>query len=1134
MKTLKWFILFAIMAALLTGCNESTQQTAPEVRETVTIYRNVDGADYRGQPEEVPVRTPDAEGRYYILFAAEGEQQRLQVHKSVIERGIDMHDLLGLVIDENGVVTDFYPIEECSGGYFIDRYYVEKIEGSKVVCNNAPKFNGYRVEFTVTDDLPIWLDDGNSPLTGTATQIQENDIITVIADHYSRPSMVYVTHMGVVPDVYWNITRQYDSANKTTLRTTDEYGYYVFDLTEKGSPVTVKTKDKAVADAMDRYPARNMVLTFDEEGFVTRAAEGSTVTGGYFASWCSVTTLKDNQLICTRLLSGSDKGVVYKGITSGDFVAYDVSGQADVMGEETTLRKGDTVHCLTNQLGQVCIAFVINRIPDTPLYWNVDRRYDAETKETTRYMWSDGYYHVIVAVNGKQQVIRVPNRELVNAMDKRAEQHFGLKLDGDIVRAVYTPSQATGGTYFASWCDVTKIEDNMVTAVRTLSGDDQGTYYTGKMAADCKVYNVSSSADTVGEETTLQVGDRIHGQTNMDGELIVIYVVGNRTRNATKLYWNIDRMYNSTTQQSTRTPDADGWYTFLLACEGQQVTVRTQDKDIAQKMDAKADHQFGLRVNKEGVITMYCSSKDVVGGTYFASWCDVTQIDGDRVTALRNLSGDDQGTSYRAKLAPECKVYNVSSNYVSYVGEETKLRVGDRIHGQCNIYGALLVVFVVDRPDIATEPDHFHCACNGTAKGVGSHSCDDAAGWSAWVNTKKLPTSGNWYLTVDVTVTGGTTIPAGSTLNICLNGHKIHRTSGSGSVFNVNTGLTITDCRDSGKIISSCDAYGSVLYINENQTAAEVNLFAGTLENTLSATGKDGGIIYIGYNGTYRATLNMYGGQINGQNVGSCSGGAINIIHGNVFNMYGGLINGGSAKKGGAVCVANGAFNMYGGTVQKGSATDGGNIHINKATFSMYGGAVTQGTATNEGGNICLYSASGLISVYGGEITDGSAKNGGNMMLFGNLQLYGGAVENGTATSFGGNICTWSSPTITMEAGTVQNGSARTGADIVLRGTAPKLIAPSGKIGCLDTINGSVTVSGTTVMEKLHLAGGTVVAENLLSGASIAISMATPGPFITNCTDLTQFFHAADNSFQVLFDGNNMCLTAKLRGIEPR
>ena len=800
-KYIKWFLLLTLVVALLTGCGKTQEPKAPEAPADVEIYYNVNGSDYRGEPLLTPERRPDDEGRYFMQFAGNGEQQRFQVAEEVITGGIDMHDWVGLQFDENGIVTNFYPVENCSGGYFCRRYYVEDIQGSTVICNNSPVYDGFQVKFELNDSQQVYFADGISPLTGMPTTVQVDDEITAIKDRDGEVYLIYVSHVGEMPDVYFSMERKYDSSLKMTTRERDETGCFTYVMGVNGQEVTVQTKDADVATAMDKIAARNMVLTFDEDGMVDSAVEGSTVTGGWLASWCSVTGMDGQNLEFTRVLSGSNQGTVYNGVKAKNFVAYDVSGINSPYGAETELRLGDTVHCLTNKRGQVCIAFVVDRIVESRMYWNVSRKYDSTKKETTRYMWADGYYHVVVAVDGKQEVVRVPNRALVTQMDARADKHFGLKLNGDIVEAVYTPSKCTGGTYFASWCDVTKIEDGVVTALRVKDGSNQGKYYSCKMAADCKVYNVTSAADTVGEETTLRVGDEIHGETDMNGELVVIYVVGHRTKANTKLYWNVNRKYNSTTKLSTREPDADGWYTFLLACEGEQVTVRTKDKDIVQKMDAKADRYFGLRVNKEGEITLYCSPDSVTGGSYFASWCDVTKIANKKVTALRTLDGSNKGTSYTASMASDCKVYNVSDNYLKFAGEETTLRVGDRIQGQKNREGALVTIYVVSRPDLEGTPDHFHCACNGTAKGVGSHTCDDNEGWSAWENPRRLPSSGHWYLTTDVTLTSSITVAVNTELHLCLNGHTVNgQTTGSGPVINANTMLTITDCAGGGDV----------------------------------------------------------------------------------------------------------------------------------------------------------------------------------------------------------------------------------------------------------------------------------------------------------------------------------------------
>ncbi len=1499
-KYIKCFLLLAIVAVLFAGCGKTEQPpAAQEVPADVELYWNINGSDYRGHPDTTPVRRADDNGNYFLQFAGGGEQHRFQVTKEVIDGGIDMHDLVGLVFDENGIVTDFYAVEDCTGGYLCKKYYVEDIQGTTAICNNSPLYDGFTVEFELSDDQLVYMADGVSPLTGMPTEVMVDDEITAVMDESGKVFLIYVGHVGEMPDVYFSAARKYDSTNKITTRERDETGCFTYEMALNGAPVTVQTKDADIATAMDKIAARNMVLTFDEDGMVDSVTEGSAVTGGWYASWCAVTGIEGKNLEFTRVLSGSNQGTVYNGVAAKNFVAYDVSGMNETYGAVTELRLGDTVHCLTNKRGQICIAFVVNRVADSPMYWNVERKYDSKTKDTTRYMWADGYYHVVVAVNGKQEVVRVPNRALVQKMDARADKHFGLKLNGDIVEAVYAPSACTGGTYFASWCDVTEVKDGVVTALRTIESSNQGTYYSCKMAPDCKVYNVTSAADMVGEETTVQVGDRIHGETNMNGELVVIYVVANRTKAGTKLYWNVERKYNSTTKLSTREPDADGWYTFLLACEGEQVTVRTKDKDIVQKMDAKADRYFGLRVNKEGEITLYCTANDVTGGSYFASWCDVTNIDGTKVTALRTLSGSNQGTSYTATMASDCKVYNVSDNYISFAGEETELRVGDRIQGQCNRYGGLVAIFVVSRPDLPGTPDHFHCACNGKAVGAGTHTCDDSTGWSAWENPRRLPTSGNWYLTTDVTLEDKVTIPVNSTLSLCLNGHTVSgQTTGTSSVFNVNTGLTITDCVGGGEIIGNTDAYGAVMYVYEGSGPAEVNIFAGTLRCSLESKTKDGGIIYVGNKGANPASLNIYGGTIEGTNVGGkiggaihliwgtqlnmyggsiiggtadkggaiatgvggvniyggtitggaarlgggiyignggslyldnatitgnkvtngvgkdiyavtnttltlngkitignmflnngvmvlgadglddsssisvhkvaagpfletsdekdidcftsynkdyklvyedgkiatadavtahkhcpcngtavgkgdhicadvnykewsdatslptsgnyylttdvtttkgttvpngstlniclcgytitgpegstssvffvntglsitdCSatpgqivsrndaygsviyvyehnsattvnifagtlrstqasqtkdggiiyignqgknlavvnlyggtiegktvttnGGAVNIIKGNQLNMYGGTITGGSAKYGGAIRTSDGStFNMYGGTIEGNTATasggaiyakgtgriqlrggtitdnsattDGGNIFVaDSVTVDIYDGAVlTKGTAGNEGGNL-RNNSQNVINIYGGTVSGGSAKSGGNLMLFGPLNMYGGTIKGGTATNFGGNICTWNSPVITLEQNSasttvpsITNGTATTGADIILRGTAPKLDITYGKVGYVHGINGSVSVGGTAIIQKLHLAGITMTAGELTDGASIAISMATPGTFLADCTDLTAFFKAFDSAYEVVYDGANMVLKAK-------
>ena len=77
------------------------------------------------------------------------------------------------------------------------------------------------------------------------------------------------------------------------------------------------------------------------------------------------------------------------------------------------------------------------------------------------------------------------------------------------------------------------------------------------------IYNGSSHYTSfVGEPTTLELDDRVHCLVNADGEASFIYVVSRNYKS--DIYWNVTRKYNSTTKETTRTPDADGYYRITV------------------------------------------------------------------------------------------------------------------------------------------------------------------------------------------------------------------------------------------------------------------------------------------------------------------------------------------------------------------------------------------------------------------------------------------------------------------------------------------------------------------------------------------------------------------------------------------
>ena len=174
-------------------------------------------------------------------------------------------------------------------------------------------------------------------------------------------------------------------------------------------------------------------------------------------------------------------------------------------------------------------------------------------------------------------------------------------------------------------------------------------------------------------------------------------------------------------------------------------------------------------------------------------------------------------------------------------------------------------------------------------------------------------------------------------------------------------------------------------------------------------------------------------------------------------------------------CSYNAQNGTWGGTVTGGTSNNGGIIYTYaKSELNIFGGNFTakEGVTATNGGLIVIAQDRGdvpsstsskdqysVFNLYNGHFYGGNASNGGNMnfMHYVHVNIYGGLIENGTATGNGGNIhCgnnitinisgTESSPVV-IRGGTAQNyGNLRiTGTPIlpgvILNGGAPEVAA---------------------------------------------------------------------------------------------
>ena len=345
----------------------------------------------------------------------------------------------------------------------------------------------------------------------------------------------------------------------------------------------------------------------------------------------------------------------------------------------------------------------------------------------------------------------------------------------------------------------------------------------------------------------------------------------------------------------------------------------------------------------------------------------------------------------------------------------------------------LLAVTVGATEESETETTHAdHCVCGGHALGMTNHSCDSNITWQAWTDGSKLPTTpGNYYLDVDVSFSATKeTSAVGETVNLCLNGHTVSITGGR---INVKGNLRITDCGNTGKIVSTASGkYGGIFYV---YNGAYVTIYAGTYDASGTSM-RNGGVAHIGND--QAAYMDIYGGTLIGGELTVAStvtdsprgtkGGILDITVSSVVNMYGGTLQGGTATE-------------TSETTDSKNWPMGGCIAVYSGTFNMYGGTISGGTATYGG---CIFVRTGAANIYGGTVSGGTADYGGNIYSTTALTLSGGTISGGTSTlSYGGNV--YGEKAVTVSGATLTGG-----------------LTPSGKNG------GSIYTKTTFTMTGFH------------------------------------------------------------------
>ena len=905
--------------------------------DAIKLYWNIDGKMFTENSETgLSDRQKGDDGLYHVRFAIDGQQVELTVadDRQLINY-IDSMQILGLVQDADGVVIDAIDPKTVATEVAKD-FFVKRVEAGKVCLNSSRAMNGMDIEVEIAEITGIYDVDPGAEMIGMTGQMEELDQVTVYAREDGATSHIFIIQHPIDAEVYWRVERCWDSEKSATTRIPDENGVYTMEFAHDGQIVLLKCKDKNIVAKIDNTAVLfgQFSFLFDEEGYITEMVDvGLAVRGSQLASDYHITAINGDTYTATRLSTGSDQGRV---ITFKMAPEYDVfqccqyGCYENNCGERVDgLKLNDRVNLYANMDGEVILAFVSRRTVDSPMYFNFNRQYSGNAEKGTNRTKVNGYYVFELLCDGKVVTVRTQDKAIADKMDAIYNRCMGLKLSGDIVERVYDGTCIYGGAPLSSEGTVSSVMGPVISVVGTTSEAN------GLMTADCQVYNAITGeyGKQVGGTTTLQVGDQVTCYRNGANEVAIVFVLARQVDGA-KVYYNLNRSYDSEKQETKRVPDENGYYSFEMACEGKTVTVKTKSKGMASFIDQQQAPLVGLKVNKDGIVTNAYVVASALKNA--AKACNYRYVENVTKTSFNTFyypaatpdvkKQDD--TSW--KIAADCVVYNVSTVYTSNRGEKTTLKNGDYIQAIKDLKtGEIIQIFVMQRdPTYGVASYDANCA-----------HCGKVVTWKPY-NGRIANADAHYFACMDITTSQGIigNKDDGKVYDVVLD-LKGHTLTGSGRVFLVYDKLTIIDSKGGGKVVgTSMDLgtgtglAGSCVMVGDGGV---LNLMGGelTLSDKSDAFGTQGGVLYVGAKG---ATVNMTGGKI---------------------------VGGSSTERGGNIIILGGNFNMSGGIVEGGTAPSGSNIYASsKSQITVTGGKIDGGVYIL---NNCVVTLSGAPEVTG-------------------------------------------------------------------------------------------------------------------------------------------------------------------------
>ncbi len=1003
--------LVTTIVVLLMG---GTQSSA----ENGKLYWNVNGSQFLNDAG-LSDREPDSDGYYKVLFAVDGEQIEYKVSEKALVDKIDNKELMGLVIDKNGIVTEILDPDEVTGGEVVSKWFVLSTDGKTMTVSASGNEDDLTYNLKLTEDTGIYDVSGAEPV-GQSAKVEEGDCVRVFKNKEGK--IYYVFLVQATADDFAGTQAegfcQHCKSDVTWYEWTEadavpmEAGHW-----------RLKNDIQLVREAQIKAAVQ---LVVDLNGKTVHSNKNQRVYNSNHDG-CTLVLL-DQSGEQTGTLKGygypKNGGVVYlqKGnleIYSGTVDASEVD--SDSFGAAIRINGGTTA----KMYGGTIIGGTSNR-----------------TLLGSGEYAGGGGGSVYVASNATYTMYDGTIRDGKVFTLTRDDGKLTMGMGGNIYLSTYATFIMEGGTISGGSSD--RYGGNIYVGTDSTFTMTGGVMEAGTAVRGGNIYlntnsEMSISDGTIQKGIASEQGGNICGwgktAVNMTGGIIADGEAVKRGGNLSMLGEII--MSNGVIKGGKATSTAGDNNNGIGGNIYVALYTATED-------DKKVDYRGKLTVTG-GTITSGVSTHSRGGNIYLGDRADlilsgvvengVSAVSGGNIFAqkdstvvinkggiVRNGKAGDNGGNINtgtgiAVTIDGGQISNGTAGksggnlYCSGLGNLT-FKSGSITDGKADKRGGNICTFgsVIMSGGTITGGEATNDKGDND-NGIGGNVY--IAMYEEEVNGKKV------YHRADMKISGGT----------IANG--ISKYSRGGNVYMAEQ----VDFVLSGKALIEngiCGVSGGNLFA---QSSSTITINGGTIQN--GRAGDSGGNINTGTD----ITIVMNDGKVlNGS--AAKSGGNINCGGRSTFTMKGGsLLNGTAVVRGGNISSL-GSIVLFGGEIKGGKALGtpeddsdglGGNIYFASyesdgktyvSSFDMAGGIISDGEAERRGGNVCIYS--GEVTINGGKIISGtSLLDGGNFYVSykTEMTMTGGEIVSGAAEENGGNICCTGGH-VTMSGGSIRNGTA--------------------------------------------------------------------------------------------------------------